>query len=312
MSPALSAADDRFHPPPDADPWWTETSWFSFWVPQRRLSGALYPFFRPNLGVCASGVFLWDDTADEPWAVPYARSLWHLPMPSHDLTELSLPDGLSYECLEPLRRYRLRYADGDEVELDLHFEGLFPPHAPLATPERGHLDQPGHVTGTLRLHGEELVVDCLAMRDRSWSHRPDTTGLRAGYCYASASAGHAFHAMSMFAGDEDLAVAGYLVRDGHFARLTSGRRRVAERDDRGRPVRVEVVVEDVEGRSLEAAGRCVNHLAFQANPGTFAWMSLTRWSFDGVEAWGEHQDIWTPTLLRAARFGAARGTGRRT
>ena len=40
--------DDEFHPPTSDDPYWTETCWFTFTVPERTLSGQLYPFFRPN------------------------------------------------------------------------------------------------------------------------------------------------------------------------------------------------------------------------------------------------------------------------
>src|SRR5687768_17401786 len=36
--------DDGFHPPTSDDPSWTETCWFTFTVPERRLSGQLYPF----------------------------------------------------------------------------------------------------------------------------------------------------------------------------------------------------------------------------------------------------------------------------
>ena len=54
--------DDQFHPPADKDdPFWTETCWFTFTVPERRLSGQVYPFLRPNQNVTTLGVFLWDD-----------------------------------------------------------------------------------------------------------------------------------------------------------------------------------------------------------------------------------------------------------
>ena len=301
---ALSPADDRFHPPASDDPWWTETSWFSFWVPERRLSGSVYPIFRPNLGICSSGVYVWDDTADAPWDVRYAKTWWHLPMPGGDLTQLTLASGLSYECLEPLRCYRIRYADGDDLVLDLTFEGVIAPHAVSLHPERGHLDQPGRVRGTLRLRGEELAVDCLAMRDRSWSVRADTGPMRAGYSYATASPEHGFHTMSISGGDEEFVIAGYLLRDGEVADVRGGRRRVLGRD-RGRPVRVLIEAEDALGRRVEAEGRCVNRFAFQASPNLHAWMSLTAWTFDGVEAWGEDQDIWSPSMLRAAADPAA-------
>jgi hypothetical protein len=47
--------DDELHPPASADPDWTETCWFTFAVPERRLSGQLYPFFRRNQNVAAGG-----------------------------------------------------------------------------------------------------------------------------------------------------------------------------------------------------------------------------------------------------------------
>src|SRR5580704_12382187 len=53
--------DDEFHPPSNGDPYWTETCWFTFTVPERRLSGQLYPFFRANQGVLASGAYFWDE-----------------------------------------------------------------------------------------------------------------------------------------------------------------------------------------------------------------------------------------------------------
>ena len=59
--------DDRFHPPTSDSPYWTETCWFTFAVPQRRLSGQIYPFFQPNLGVCSAGVYLWDEPPLKPY-----------------------------------------------------------------------------------------------------------------------------------------------------------------------------------------------------------------------------------------------------
>lgn len=47
----------EFHPPTSEDPWWTETCWFTFTVPERRLSGQLYPFCRPDQRVDAGGAY---------------------------------------------------------------------------------------------------------------------------------------------------------------------------------------------------------------------------------------------------------------
>ena len=47
--------DDEFHTPTSDDPYWTETCWFTFHIPERRISGQLYPYFSPNQGTCAAG-----------------------------------------------------------------------------------------------------------------------------------------------------------------------------------------------------------------------------------------------------------------
>ena len=292
----ITADDERFHLPPTDDPYWTETAWYSFWNAERKVSGLLYPMFRPNLGVASCAVYVWDASSDRPWAVPYGRSQWHLPMPDGDITDLELA-GLRYRGVEPLQKWELSYADGDDIAVDLAYDALFEPHPVGVSVDRGHFDQPGRVTGTLNLNGEDIAIDCFGMRDRSWSVRADSGDIRAGYSYGTASVDTAFHTMSFAAGDHDMVVAGYLVRNGVISDVISGSRWVDARDQ-GRPMRVRVEATDALGRTLDARGECVNRLAFQSSPNLFAWMSLTRWDLDGQETWGEDQDIWSPSMLR--------------
>jgi hypothetical protein len=298
----VTAADDRFHAPGESDPMWSETAWFAFMLPERRLGGTIYPLFRPNLGTCSLAVYVWDDRAHEPWRVPYGRSLWHLPMPDGDLTDLRV-GGLEYRCLEALRRYEVRYRDGDLLELDLCYEGLMSPHAVGIGGGRGHVDQPCRVTGTLRLHGEPLAVDCLDMRDRSWHVRDDARSTRASYSYAIASASDAFLAGGFWDGSTYRIVAGYLLRDGEKADLVSGTRRVIERHDGATdyPLRVRIEAEDRLGRRLEAEGATWSRLANPATPGMFAWMSLAEWDFGSDLTQGADQDVWSPDLLASLR-----------
>lgn len=289
--------DDAFHPAAADDPFWTETAWFAFSVPERRISGALYPLFRPNQGVCSSGVYVWDDGAENPHEILYGRNYWHLPMPD-DLTHMRLPSGLQYDVIEPLKIYEIHYRDGEEMDLNLRFEAVHPPHAPVTGAE-GHIDQAGRVTGTLRLGGEEMAVDCIEMRDRSWSVRRDHGPVRAGYDYGFAGEDEGFLAMSFPAGEHDVIVAGYRLAGGRMVKLTGGSRTV-ERID-GRPTRLRIAAEDADGNHLEATGECMNRFAFQSSPNYFAWMSLTRWNMGGRDGWGQDQDVWSPDLLRAAR-----------
>lgn len=288
---------DRFHPPAEDHPLWSETSWYAFCVPERRIAGSIYPLFRRNLGACSLGVHVWGDDAHEPWRVRYGRCQWHLPFPEGDLADCRV-GGLHLSCEEPLARYRVRYEDGALLALDLEYTGLFPPHESGVGGGRGHLDQPCRVTGSLRLRGEEIAVDGFDMRDRSWHVRDDKRTTRAGYSYGIASAGEAFLAMS-FGGDADASVvAGFLWRDGAKSELARGTRRVLERHRvHGFPTRVALEAEDRSGRELRADGRCVSRLANQATPGMFAWMSLTEWETPRGAAVGEDQDVWSPDLL---------------
>lgn len=284
--------DDRFHLAPTSDPSWSETSWFAFMAPERALAGTVYPLFRPNLGVCALGVAVWDAGAHEPWRVRYARRFWHLPMPTSDLDDLTLGE-LQLRCLEPLTRYRVTYSDGARIQLDLEYQALLPPHAPLLLPERGHFDQPCRVRGTLDLGSEAIAIDCLDMRDRSWSPRDDTRRTRASYSYGIRDAGECFLAGGFEVEGEERIVTGFLVRAGEKQDLVSGSRTVVERRD-GYPTRVRIEATDRVGRRLEREGRCLSRLAEQATPGMFAWMSLTEWQGADGSCYGEDQEVWSP------------------
>ncbi len=293
--------DDCFHPPTSDDPFWTETCWFTFAVPERRLSGQLYPFFRPNQGVASSGAFLWDDTGSDLWNCLYAKNLWHVPLPEgRDLSDIELVSGLSYRCLAPLERYHLRYLDLDEerVEIDLEFEAVCAPNYLAAS----HLDQPGRYTGTIRLQDERIPVDAYGFRDRSWGVRSqigntlsNSGAPRGGYSYATASGRDGFHAITLaFQDDVAVPIHGYLLRDGEYAKLVpgKGRRDVTERAIDA-PTRVRLVAEDELGRKLEAEGRCVNKIGVHLNPNLFTWNCLTEWRWNDHQAWGEDHDNWS-------------------
>ncbi len=307
--------DDGFHPPKSDDPFWTETSWFTFAVPERRLSGQLYPFMRPNQNVTSSGAFFWDDTGSELWNCLYAKNLWHVPLDKgSDLRNLQLESGLSYECLEGLKRYRLRYLDGDEgkLEVNLEFEAIAEPNY-LA---ESHLDQPGRYRGTIRLQDEEISVDAYGFRDRSWSSRSqignslsNSGAPRGGYSYGTANECEAFHAITMaFVDDIAIPIHGYLLRDGEYAKLVpgSGKREVLERATRDAPTLLRISAKDERGRPLVAEGRPVNKLGVHLNPNLFSWMCLTEWRWGAGEdaldqrGWGEDHDNWS--AVAATRF----------
>jgi hypothetical protein len=311
---AVSAADDEFHPPTSDDPFWTETCWFTFTVPERTLSGQLYPFFRPNQGVMAAGVYFWDDTGNQMWNCRYAKNFWHLPMPEQPLSDITVPNGIRYKVVEPLQRYEIAFddPDADDLHVRLTFDAVAQPNL-LGT---SHLDQPGRYTGTIVLDGEEITVDSFGFRDRSWGPRSQFGdsmhgAANGGYSYATASPAEGFHAITMnYSGDPRSAdgcigIHGYVVRDGEWSKLASARREVVERDpDTGFPRRVHLDITDELGRELHAEGTCLNQIALPLNPNLFTINCLTEWRFDGLTAFGEDHDNWSAASIR--RFARSR------
>lgn len=313
MSPAasrsLTADDDRFHAVGDPHPLWTETTWWGFAFPERSLGGMVYTLFRPNLGVATVVVNVWDADAVEAWLSPYSRQQWHLPMPKADLDDLEV-GMLGIRCSKPLRSYELTYADGAALAFDLRVDGVMAPHTVAATDAFGHFDQLCHVTGTLKVSGEKVSIDCLSVRDRSWYVRDDLRSMRSGYTYGAVDRKEHFLAYSRPAEGDDPdsdgggVFGGYLVRRGEKADLVSGTRRVLSRR-RAHPDEVEVVATDALGRELHARGRVSASLASQSTPGMFAWMSIVDWTIGDRLGHGEDHDVWSPDWLARPPAGDA-------
>ena len=97
----FTADDDGLHRL--SDRWWeTETAWFSFHVPERRLGGWLYTMVRQNIGTVAGGAWVWDDTAELPWDVLYSTNYTALQLAQDaDLRDIALPTGVSMKVVEP-------------------------------------------------------------------------------------------------------------------------------------------------------------------------------------------------------------------
>lgn len=292
----LTAADDLLHEPSSNDRWWAETYWFSFDQPGENISATIYPVFRKNLNICSLGVFVWDSSAHEPWALLYGRNYWSLPMPDTPATALRL-EGLSYDCIEPLSKYRVRYSDPDLCEIDLEYTGLREPHVASATPKFGHFDQPCKVKGTVNVRGRAFAIDTLGMRDRTWSIRPeDKRGTRTAYTYGHSGADEQFLLLTSLDGNVGRFVSyvftGYLVRDGVLSPLVDSHREVLERTN-NYPSLIRISATDAMGRTMTAEGRTVNRIASQSTPAQFAWMSMTEWTTDRGVMIGEDQEVWS-------------------
>ena len=309
----FSAADDSMHAVgPTRD--WTETTWWSFNVPERSLAGWLYVQVRPNNGTAAGGAFVYGPGDWMPWELPYYAYFDHQPVPDPlDLASVSFMNGVSVEVLDPGIRYRLgyRFRDQDDFVANLEFTGLTPPvpHVHGAPPFTGssHYDQHGRLTGELLLHGERIPVDCIAVRDRSWGRRPERVGPsvpRLSYVFGATSDDEAFLVFCQPPADDqesetETLSSGYLLRDGKLRRLARATRTNTRDLGTGAIAGLEIDALDTDGRSLHVVGTprsrmMLSHVGICIN-------TFLEFDVDGRTGHGEDQDVWS-----IARFGARR------
>ncbi len=172
-------ADDNFHRSPDDNPYWAETTWWSFNVPERKIGGWLHGQFNTNRDTVTWRVYVWDQAGAAQPDLRYFRMATDVPVtdPTPDLRDITLPGGgFSVKMIRPLRDYEIAYDDdAADFAIRLKFEGVHDPRrfTPGEPPfmEHTHLDQLGRVTGELKLDGERIPVDCYSIRDRSWAPR---------------------------------------------------------------------------------------------------------------------------------------------
>lgn len=299
--PVFGPHDDSFHFDVLGDDWWaTETSWFSFHHPARNLGGWLYTMVRPNIGTVAGGVWVWDHTAHLPWDVLYSTNYTALQLPADvDLTDVALPTGVSIRAVKPAQRYHLGYDDPGRLTLDLTFDAVMPPEPMTSVRstfgKARHFDQFGRVTGTVVVQGEQIDIDCFAVRDRTWGRRREDRPRKAAYVTGAAGPDDSFLAVTQEDDGVDVVAYGFLRKDGRTVPLVGGERRVERDPVQGWTSRIELEVVDAEGRTMRAVGHPVSRIVI--NRHTFIDInSLVRWDLDdptaGGPAWGEDQDMW--------------------
>jgi hypothetical protein len=304
--PLVNSSDDLFHDRSD-DPYWNESAYFHFLIPERKAAGFFYVFHRPNMKASAGGVALWDPTGWDVYDCLFHEWYDYQPIaPEAEMFSFTMDCGLSAECPAPLNSYRLAHA-ADGFSLDLTFEAFMEPVCPKRGVQAwglgsGHYEQAGRMRGTVELEGENLAVDCMTFRDHSWGpRRPTAWKNKGGYQFAFHSESSGFVAWTrsdlpadtnpIFGVTEELAL-GWYIRAGVLAELVSGERRVVERGSDGRPLRVVLDAVDELGRELHAEAECENVLRWNAFTHLFNWSCLARWDFDGhAGIWGDAEDM---------------------
>ena len=169
--------DDRYHPLSD-DPYETETNWWSWNIPERKMGGWIHAPYYPNRKTVTWRVFHWGPDGYDQARMAYYKKVEEAPMPENpDLRDIAFPGGgHTLKMLEPGMKYHITYEDKErDFALDFVFTGAHPPRRfePGEPPfiQTPHYDQLGRVVGTLRLRGEDIPLDCWSVRDRTWGPR---------------------------------------------------------------------------------------------------------------------------------------------
>lgn len=333
----ITSSDDEFHDNFEGatHPWWTETFWTAFCVPERKLGGWFYNQVLMNQGdhgICNGGAWVWDDSVAPALYELNHTGLALAPGP-HDLRDIELPNGNRIKMIEPLAKYHQRYSDPCKFEADLMFEGIMAPNphpAGCAPFWKGrHFDQAMHVTGEIALHGEAIEIDCYSVRDRSWSPRRPRTSAAAqvvtgglapqatikldgehsdvskplkkpfnlGYIFGVEGPNNAFLAYTMLIrGEEDR---GDFTNTGFLVRDGVWAHLVrGHRECLVDPERGYIWRIEYEG--VDSLGRGVHAIGEQvSNHGTGT--GLFHWRWNGCEGWGENQGGIAPTYPRVKR-----------
>ena len=300
--------DDNFHDPETSEWWEHETLWFWWFNAERRLGAWHYHYLRPNVGVSGGGLFIFDESAWFHMEVPYYFNYSNTPLPEpRDLRDFTFPHGERFQMVDPLRHYRISFRDSDSIDLDLDWRAVgkpwvrvsAQPHTREGDQSRKprHFDQFGHVTGTVRLHGDTIAVDCYAMRDRSWWHlRPELWKRGGGtstYITCMADPDTAFFGCGP---------GGFLILDGVRKPLVSGTVHRERDRDVGFMTKIAITGKDSAGREFEAIGESVSRMAMPISGAAgVCWQSLVRYELNGIEAYGDDQDAWPLSTWAAFR-----------
>jgi hypothetical protein len=334
---AFRPEDDTYHQLSD-DPYETETNWWSFNIPERKMACWIHTPYYQNRKTVTYRIFVWDDNGIEPSRLAYFRQVDEAPMPDNpDMRDITYPkNGYSLKMLEPGMKYHLTYSDPERnFALDFVHTGVHAPHRfrPGEPPfmQTPHYDQLGHVVGTMTLRGEKIAIDGVGVRDRTWGPRggPYTASPKVYPDHASRVKYPGGPAWRQIERERGRGRIDYIY--GHSKDFQTGFLgfvRMQEADATGwAPMNVGWLLKDgkfgdidktrskmlnfrdpVGGWNSHMQVQLVDELgrSMEAEGFSVARMSmgggfnqLMRWEFDGKTGWGEDQDVWTaPHFVR--------------
>lgn len=327
---AFRPEDDCYHSLSD-DPYETETNWWSFNIPARKIGCWLHTPYYPNRKTVTWRVFVWDDSGIDPVRMAYYRKVEEVPMEDGlDLRDITFPGGgYRLKMLEPGMKYHLQYDDPQrDFALDFIFTGCHPPHRaqPGEPPfmQSPHYDQLGRVVGTMTLRGEVIPIDSFSVRDRTWGprggpHNASPKKYESDLARVRNQGGPRWREIERERGRGRIQyIFGHAGGDDGFLGFV----RPADGDAAGwSPMNAGYVLRDAEFATLDKSKcrmrsyrdpqtgwcshmevelvdlmgremRAEGHAVSRMSEAGYGTNQLMRWEFDGKIGWGEDQDVW--------------------
>lgn len=282
-------------------PHWIDSACFYLSVPELRLHGFIFYFFRPNLNMLTGGPVIWDPSGQTALDCLHYNFSQYQPIPKPaQKFDFAAENSLRVTILEPQTRYALTYAFGG-LEFELEWQATTPIHtAPQRDATNFHAEQAGRMLGWLKIEGRKIPVDCASLRDISYGVRDYAKVYPGAYCWGSTGL-NVFQTLSMGTDKEQKILTGFLQKDGETAKLTEGVRRI---DAYGRygAKRMTIDAVDTLGRLLHVEGQLDDGLLFSGNTTHTVVWSFTEWNWEGHKCWGDNQEFYpAPTFRRMAR-----------
>jgi hypothetical protein len=298
--------DFDFHFTDDSHWQWAETIALLFSVPEANINVNVYVVTRPRMGVCMADITIMDRLSDLWEDQLYIDNQQHLPCPD-TMRKFSLPNGLSFEVIEPLKLYRLTYEGIDDTCFDLHYRALHTPYDindpsmdPTAAARNGpawdsswsgHYEQTYRITGSLTVRGKTYAVDCVETGDRSWGPRPERDNSSVIWWHASFGETLTVH---LFTG-HDLAhrnemgphISGYVLELGEVYGIVSSEG--TQEYMHAMPMGGRLSVTDIRGKTFDIVYSTVNGCYWAPCPSNTYLQSSLRVSCGGMIGHGVQQ-----------------------
>lgn len=286
---------------PNDHPHWIDSACFYLSVPELRLHGFIFYFFRPNLNMLTGGPVIWDRSGHTALDCLHYNFSQYQPIPKPaQKFDFTAANSLRVTTLEAQNRYALSYNFGG-LEFELEWQATAPIYsAPQRDPINFHAEQAGRMVGWLNIEGRQIAIDCASLRDISYGVRDYAKISPGAYCWGSTGA-DVFQTLSMGTDKEQKILTGFLQKDGETAKLVEGVRRI-ETYGRYGAKRVTIDAVDALGRRLHVEGQLDDGLLFSGNTTHTVVWSFTEWNWEGRTCWGDNQEFFpAPTFRRMAR-----------